>query len=112
MEGTEGEKRAAHTQHCLPGQDRRVTLDTDDLEYESMYTEEEEDDYNDVLEMDSSEHPRMGGEIPCAGLALRMEHVGGNCWSAGALLGRCLLGLSGNRSLHPPAGVDLGFAAL
>lgn len=107
-----GGKGAAHTQRCLPGQDRRVTLDTDDLEYESMYAEEEEDDYDEVLEMDSSEHPRMGGEIPCACLASRMEHIAGNCWAAGALLGRRLHGLSGSRSLHPPAGVDLGFAAL
>ncbi|XP_075369784.1 uncharacterized protein LOC142415407 [Mycteria americana] len=45
------------------GQGRRVTLDTDDLEYESVYGEEE--DYDEVLEMDSSEQHAMGAE-PCS----------------------------------------------
>ncbi|NWH76187.1 CO7A1 protein, partial [Piaya cayana] len=37
------------------GEDRQVTLDTDDLEYDSMYGEEE--DYEEVPEMDSLEQP-------------------------------------------------------
>lgn len=81
---TEGEARAAHAWRCLPGQDRQVMLDTDDLEYESMYGDEE--DYDEVPEMDSSEQPVMGGELPCAHLEQRMEPPGatvgapGLCW--------------------------------
>ena len=48
-------------------------LNTDDLEYESVYGEEEED-YDEVP--DSSEQPVMGGELPCACLAPRMEPPG------------------------------------
>ena len=60
-------------------------LDTDDLEYESEYREDE--DYDEVLEMDGSEQTAMGGELPCAHLALRMGPRGvttglpGLCWS-------------------------------
>lgn len=77
------EARSAHTQHCLPGQDREVMLDTDDLEYDSEYGEE---DYDEVPEMDSSEQPVMGGEFSCAHLAPRMKPLGatarlpGLCW--------------------------------
>ncbi|XP_051483825.1 collagen alpha-1(VII) chain [Apus apus] len=43
------------------GEDRQVMLDTDDLEYDSVY---EEEDYDEVPEMDSSEQSAMGAE-PC-----------------------------------------------
>lgn len=60
-------------------------LDTDDLEYESVYGEEE--DYDEVPEMDSSEQTAMGGELPCPcpapkGGATRDDHM-----AAWALLG-------------------------
>ncbi|XP_061864653.1 collagen alpha-1(VII) chain [Colius striatus] len=50
-------------EHGQTGQDRRVILDTEDLEYENVY-EEEEEDYDEVLEMESSEQPVMDAE-PC-----------------------------------------------
>lgn len=84
-------------------------LNTDDLEYESMYGEEE--DYDEVPEMDSLEQPAMGGELPCTCLASRMEPPG---------VTRGCLGFAGVMSPHPawqrvavPSGWgDLGFAAL
>lgn len=54
--------KLSHTEE-EEGQDRRVVLDTDDLEYESVYGEEE--DYDEVPEMDSSEQTAMGAE-PCS----------------------------------------------
>ncbi|KAF4799411.1 hypothetical protein TURU_054803 [Turdus rufiventris] len=52
--------RQEMSQHC--GQDRQVMLDSDDLGYDSMDGEEE--DYDDVLEMDSLEQPAVDAE-PC-----------------------------------------------
>ncbi|RLV99448.1 hypothetical protein DV515_00009730 [Chloebia gouldiae] len=44
------------------GQDRQITLDNDDLTYDSM--DGEEDDYDEVPEMDSLEQPTVDAE-PC-----------------------------------------------
>ncbi|XP_065543694.1 collagen alpha-1(VII) chain [Lathamus discolor] len=54
--------KLSHTEE-EEGQHRRVTLDTDDLEYDSEYGEEEEE-YDEVLEMDGSEQPVMAE--PCS----------------------------------------------
>ncbi|KAM4654580.1 collagen alpha-1(VII) chain [Amazona ochrocephala] len=56
--------KLSHTEE-EDGQHRRVTLGADDLEYDSEYGEEEEEDYDEVLEMDGSEQPVMGAE-PCS----------------------------------------------
>lgn len=81
----EGKARAAHVRHCLPGQNRQVMLDTDDLEYESVYGED--DDYDEDSEMDSSEQPMEDGELPCARLAPRMEPLGVTTWLPGLCWG-------------------------
>lgn len=60
-------------------------LDTDDLEYESVYGEEE--DYDEVPEMDSSEQPAMGGELPCPCPAPEDGATRGDHGAAWALLG-------------------------
>lgn len=52
-----------HSQPVLSaGQDRRVVVDTNDLEYESMYGEQE--DYDTALDADSSEQLAEDGELP------------------------------------------------
>lgn len=56
--------KLSHTEE-EEGQHRRVTLDADDLEYDSEYGEEEEEDYDEVPEMDGSEQPAMDAE-PCS----------------------------------------------
>lgn len=66
--------RTAHARCCLPGQDRQIMLDDDDLEYDSMDGEEE--DYDEVPEMDSLEQPAVDGELPCTHLALRVKPLG------------------------------------
>lgn len=77
------EAKAAHVQCCLPGQDMQVMLDTDDLDYDSEYDEEE--DYGEGLETEHLEQPAMGGELHCTCLA-QMEPLGvatglpGLCW--------------------------------
>lgn len=84
-DGGEGKGKAAHMCHYLPGQNGQVMLDTDDLEYESVYGED--DDYDEDSEMDSSEQPMMDGELPCAHLAPRMEPLGATTWLPGLCWG-------------------------
>ncbi|XP_009075771.1 PREDICTED: tissue factor pathway inhibitor-like, partial [Acanthisitta chloris] len=65
--------RQEMSQHCACGshfpqhldsrQDRQINLDTDDLEYDSMY--EEEEDYDEISEMDSLEKLTVDAE-PCS----------------------------------------------
>ncbi|NXD66125.1 CO7A1 protein, partial [Eolophus roseicapillus] len=59
------------------GQHRRVTLDADDLEYDSEYGEEEEEDYDEVPEMDGSEQPPCSQPLDeggCQRYTLRWYH--------------------------------------
>lgn len=102
--------RTAHAWCCLPGQDRQIMLDNDDLEYDSMDGEEE--DYDEVPEMDSLEQPAVGGELPCIHLALRAKLLGETMELPQILLGWCLCIQLGSGSLCHLSGQDLGFPAL
>lgn len=98
----------AHVLCCLPGQDRQVMLDSDDLGYDSMDGEEE--DYDDVLEMDSLEQSAVDGELPCTRLALRAKLLGETMELPQVLLGWCLHP-AGQWVPVPSVWGDLGFPA-
>lgn len=77
-------------------------LDNDNLEYDSV--DEEKEDYDEVLEMDSLEQPTVDGELPCTHLALRAELLRETMELPQVLLGWCRCIQLGSGSLSHLSG--------